>query len=114
MALARMVMIAAGYEDCDDIDTLRTDPAFKIALGRGPDTGANLMSQPTLSRLENLAGWRELARIGLNLIEKRGEPMLKHPTEERLSALGLIGMAKALEEQRRQPDIAALSFEERF
>jgi DNA replication protein DnaC len=40
--------------------------------------------------------------------------MLKHPTEERLSALGLTGMAKALEEQRRQPDIAALGFEERF
>jgi len=37
--------------------------------------------------------------------------MLKHPTEERLAALGLTGMAKALEEQRRQPDIAALSFE---
>jgi DNA replication protein DnaC len=40
--------------------------------------------------------------------------MLKHPTEERLAALGLTGMAKALEEQRRQPDIAALGFEERF
>jgi DNA replication protein DnaC len=40
--------------------------------------------------------------------------MLKHPTEERLSTLGLTGMAKALEEQRRQPDIAALSFDERF
>ena len=23
MALARMVMIAAGYEDCDDVDALR-------------------------------------------------------------------------------------------
>ena len=40
--------------------------------------------------------------------------MLKHPTEERLSVLGLTGMARALEEQRRQPDIAALGFEERF
>ena len=40
--------------------------------------------------------------------------MLKHPTEERLAALGLTGMAKALEEQRKQPDIAALGFEERF
>ena len=40
--------------------------------------------------------------------------MLKHPTEERLSVLGLSGMAKALQEQRRQPDIAALGFEERF
>ena len=40
--------------------------------------------------------------------------MLKHPTEERLAALGLTGMAKALEEQRKQPDIATLGFEERF
>ena len=40
--------------------------------------------------------------------------MLTHPTHERLIALGLIGMAKALEEQRRSPDLNALSFEERI
>lgn len=40
--------------------------------------------------------------------------MLTHPTHDRLIALGLTGMAKALEEQRRQPDIAALGFEERL
>jgi DNA replication protein DnaC len=40
--------------------------------------------------------------------------MLTHPTQERLTALGLTGMAKALEEQRRQPDVAALAFEERL
>lgn len=40
--------------------------------------------------------------------------MLTHPTHDRLIALGLTGMAKALEEQRRQPDIAALAFEERL
>jgi len=40
--------------------------------------------------------------------------MLTHPTHERLVALGLNGMAKALDEQQRQPDIAALAFEERF
>ena len=39
--------------------------------------------------------------------------MLTHPTHERLIALGLAGMAKAFEEQRRSPDLAALSFEER-
>ena len=33
--------------------------------------------------------------------------MLTHPTHDRLVALGLTGMAKALEEQRQQPDIAA-------
>ena len=40
--------------------------------------------------------------------------MLTHPTHERLIALGLTGMAKALEEQRRQGDLAALDFEERL
>ncbi len=40
--------------------------------------------------------------------------MLTHPTHEHLIALGLTGMAKALEEQRRSPDLDALSFEERL
>jgi DNA replication protein DnaC len=40
--------------------------------------------------------------------------MLTHPTHERLITLGLTGMAKALEEQRRQSDLAALDFEERL
>ena len=40
--------------------------------------------------------------------------MLAHPTHERLLALGLSGMAKAFDEQRRQPDIEALAFEERL
>ena len=40
--------------------------------------------------------------------------MLTHPTHDRMVVLGLTGMAKALEEQRRQPDIAALGFEERL
>ena len=39
--------------------------------------------------------------------------MLVHPTHDRLIALGLAGMAKAFEEQRSSPDLAALSFEER-
>ena len=49
----RTFQIALGYEDCDDADTLRTDPAFKAALGRAPDSGTDLASQPSLSRLEN-------------------------------------------------------------
>jgi DNA replication protein DnaC len=39
--------------------------------------------------------------------------MLTHPTHERLITLGLTGMAKALEEQRRSTDLDVLSFEER-
>jgi DNA replication protein DnaC len=40
--------------------------------------------------------------------------MLNHPTHERLIELGLSGMAKAFEEQRRSPDLEALSFEDRI
>src|SRR5262245_66632794 len=69
MAAARMMMIAAGYEDCDDIDVLKRDPALKMAVGRAPESGDDLMSQPTLSRLENLPDWRALGRIGLGQID---------------------------------------------
>jgi DNA replication protein DnaC len=40
--------------------------------------------------------------------------LLTHPTTERLHELGLAGMARALEEMRRQPDAAALGFEDRL
>ena len=46
MIRARMFAIACGYEDCDDLDVLRFDPAFKLACGRLPETGNDLMSQP--------------------------------------------------------------------
>jgi hypothetical protein len=69
MVRARMFAIACGYEDCDDLDVPRSDPAFKLACGRLAETGDDLMSQPTLSRLENAPSWRELARMGLSLID---------------------------------------------
>lgn len=40
--------------------------------------------------------------------------MLPHPTHDRLVALGLTGMAKALEEQREQRNVEGLTFEERL
>ena len=62
--LARMLAIACGYEDPDDLDSLRTDPAFKLACGRLPESGADLMSQPTVSRRENAQTLRDLVRLG--------------------------------------------------
>ena len=53
MIRARIHAIACGYEDADDLDFLRTDPAFKLACGRLPETGGDLCSQPTVSRWEN-------------------------------------------------------------
>ena len=39
---ARMLAIACGYPDGNDFHFLRSDPAFKLACGRLPDTGADL------------------------------------------------------------------------
>jgi hypothetical protein len=60
---ARILAIACGYEDADDLDRLRTDPAFKLACGRLPDTGRDLCSQPTVSRWENAPSLREILRL---------------------------------------------------
>ena len=40
--------------------------------------------------------------------------MLAHPTSDRLIALGLSGMAKALDDQRRTPACEVMTFEERL
>jgi DNA replication protein DnaC len=40
--------------------------------------------------------------------------MLVNHTHERLVALGLAGMAKAFDDQQRQPDVTALTFEQRL
>jgi hypothetical protein len=64
-----MLMIAAGYEDGNDADTLRDDPMFKLALDRLP-SDEELCSQPTISRLENLPDIRALLRLGRALIEQ--------------------------------------------
>ena len=64
----RMMMIAAGYEDGNDATDLRHDPSFKIALERKPQTGAVLCSQPTISRMENLPGMRDLIRMGRAMV----------------------------------------------
>src|SRR5436853_4257454 len=60
---ARIFAIACGYEDADDLDRLRLDPAFKLACGRLPDTGEDLCSQPTVSRWENAPALRDLIRL---------------------------------------------------
>jgi hypothetical protein len=65
----RMLMIAAGYEDGNDADTLRRDPMFKLALDRLP-SGEDLCSQSTISRLENLPDRRALLRLGRALVEQ--------------------------------------------
>lgn len=49
----RVSQIACGDEDQNDADHLRRDPLLKHVCGRLPQTGGDLASQPTFSRLEN-------------------------------------------------------------
>ena len=69
MITARMMAIAAGYEDADDLDALRRDPGLMIACNRAPECGIDLPSQPTISRLENVADATALYRIGIGYID---------------------------------------------
>jgi len=69
MLRLRMFLIAAGYEDADDCDSLRADPAFKMAVGRLPESGNALCSQPTMSRLENAPSKIEIARMMAAMVD---------------------------------------------
>src|SRR5215211_2482779 len=66
---ARIFAIACGYPDADDLDHLRQDPAFKMACGRLPESGAALASQPTIARLENAPDLRTLLRLGRAMVD---------------------------------------------
>jgi len=64
----RMKMIAAGYEDGNDANRLRSDPVFKMAQDALP-SGRDLASQSTICRLENLPGVRELVAMGRAMVD---------------------------------------------
>src|SRR5918911_675169 len=65
----RVLLIAAGYPDANDCDALRADPAFKMAVGRAPESGRDLCSQPTMCRLENLPTVTALKRMMAAMVE---------------------------------------------
>src|SRR3954468_1808355 len=65
----RVLLIAAGYPDANDCDALRIDPAFKMAVGRLPESGPDLCSQPSMCRLENLPGPAALKRMMAAMVE---------------------------------------------
>jgi hypothetical protein len=65
----RVFQIACGYEDQNDADTLRADPLLKLACGRLPESGADLASQPTFSRLENAPNGPACYRLALALLD---------------------------------------------
>ncbi len=65
----RILAIACGYPDADDLDDLRKDPACKLACGRLPESGDDLASQPTMSRWENAPDRRTLIRLTYAMVD---------------------------------------------
>jgi len=81
---SRIFGIAAGYEDANDQDALRHDPAFQVAAGRTPaqndygDENAPLASPSTHSRFENRVDFQAIFRLHEILVDtfldSYGEP----------------------------------------
>jgi Transposase DDE domain group 1 len=66
----RVTALALGYEDLNDHQTLRTDPALQVAAGKRPEVDPELASPPTLCRLENRIDRRALVRIAEVLVDQ--------------------------------------------
>lgn len=57
LVMQRVLLLACGYEDCNDVDYLKEGPLLKVLLENG------LCSQPTLSRLENSLNMGDAYRL---------------------------------------------------
>jgi hypothetical protein len=70
MLAQRVIAIASGYEDLNDHQALRADPALQVAAGRTPDPELTLASPPTLCRLENRVDREALVRVAAALVDQ--------------------------------------------
>jgi hypothetical protein len=66
----RVLQITSGYADANDANTLRHDPIFKLLMGRLPESGPPLASQPTISRFENRVSRTELYRLARVFVDQ--------------------------------------------
>lgn len=101
---ARILAIACGYEDADDLDHLRRDPGFKLACGRLPDSRRDLCSRPTMSRWENALSLREVIRL---MRFMKGSPRVK-PTCSSGSPRTDASLRKAVTSAGEMQDSASL------
>ena len=82
MIRQRIYQIGAGYEDCNDADFLRKDPALRLALGKDHQAGAG---QSMLSRLENDILGNEAGLQALEAALTRStDKLLKRKNKKRL------------------------------
>jgi hypothetical protein len=85
MIRQRVYQITAGYEDCNDADCLRIDPALRPGIGKDHELAAG---QSMLSRLENdfLGNVTGLIALEAALIRSTGAQLAGKniPTPKRL------------------------------
>jgi hypothetical protein len=82
MVRQRVYQIAAGYEDCNDADFLRIDPALRLAIGKGDEAGAG---QSRLSRLENDVLGTEAGLQALeNSLTRSNDALMRRKKKQRL------------------------------
>jgi Transposase DDE domain group 1 len=65
----RIYALACGYEDANDLNSLKTDPVLLLACGKSGGAQVALGSQPTLSRFENGVDSKDLLCVALALAE---------------------------------------------
>ena len=70
MIAQRIFAIAAGYEDENDHQQLRIDPALQVAAEREPEEEDPLASPSTLCRLENRVFRKSLVRLHEVLVDQ--------------------------------------------
>ena len=71
----RIYQIAAGYEDCNDADILRRDPALKLAVGRSPVSDPDLVLCQVAS--DNIEAGR-LAATALAEVNPKAKVVILH------------------------------------
>lgn len=81
---ARLTRWLAATRTRNDANSIRADPLLKLACGRPPETGADLASQPTISRMENAPSARACYRIAAALGEIYVEQRAKSGVPERV------------------------------
>jgi len=81
MLAQRIFSLALGYEDLNDQQTLRDDPALQVAAGKAACEDAPLASPPTLCRLENRVSRKTLVKMSALLVDHFLASHKKPPAE---------------------------------
>lgn len=84
MIFQRVLLLIQGYRDCNDSKYLANDPVIKTVLN------GDLVSQPTLSRLENSVSIKEIYRLSEHLVDRYIDSI---PSEKKQIVIDVDGTA---------------------